>query len=70
VFYYLRVQQVKVQLVLILAVSYVTLTIDTGVLFSDKLVRMTTAKLLNLAIGDLLLRNSRSKILQNTTCRR
>jgi hypothetical protein len=63
VFYYLRVQQVKVQLVLILAVSYVTLIINTSVLFSDKLVRMTTAKPLNLAIRDLLLRNSRSKIL-------
>jgi len=63
VFYYLRVQQVKVQLVLILAVSYVTLTIDTGVLFGDELVGMTTAKPLNLAIGDLLLRNSRSEIL-------
>ena len=62
-FYYLRVQQVKVQLVLILAVSYVTLTIDTGVLFGDELVGMTTAKPLNLAIGDLLLRNSRSEIL-------
>jgi hypothetical protein len=63
VFYYLRVQQVKVQLVLILAVSYVTLTIDTSVLFGDELVGMTTAKPLNLAIGDLLLRNSRSEIL-------
>ena len=56
-------QQVKVQLVLILAISYVTLTINTSVLFSDKLVRITTAKLLNLAIRDLLLRNSASKIL-------
>ena len=62
-FLYLRVQQVKVQLVLILAVSYVTLTINTSVLFSDKLVGITTAKPLNLAIRDLLLRNSRSEIL-------
>ena len=56
-------QQVEVQLVLILAISYVTLTINTSVLFSDKLVRITTAKLLNLAIRDLLLRNSASEIL-------
>jgi hypothetical protein len=63
VFYYLGVQQVEVQLVLILAVSYVTLTIDTGVSFGDELVGMTTAKPLNPAIGDLLLRNSRSEIL-------
>ena len=62
-FYYLGVQQVEVQLVLILAVSYLTLIINTSVLFSNKLVRITTAKLFNLAIRDLLLRNSASKIL-------
>ena len=62
-FYYLRVQQVKVQLILILTISYVMLTINTSVLFSNKLIRITTAKPLNLAIRDLLLRNSRSKIL-------
>ena len=56
-------QQVKVQLVLILAISYVTLTINTSILFSNKLVRITTVKLLNLAIRDLLLRNSASEIL-------
>jgi hypothetical protein len=46
-----------------LAVSYLTLTIDTGVLFGDELVGITTAKLFNLAIRDLLLRNSASEIL-------
>ena len=69
-FYHLGVQQVEVQLVFMLAVGQVTLTIDTGVPFGDELVGITTAKPLNLAIGDLLLRNSRSEILQNTTCRR
>ena len=66
-FYHLGVQQVEVQLVLILAVSYVTLAIDTGVLFGDELVGMTTAKPLNSAIGDLLLRNSASGIFKNTS---
>ena len=46
-----------------LAVSYLTLTINTSVPFSDKLVGMTTAKPFNLAIRDLLLRNSASEIL-------
>ena len=55
-------QQVKVQLVFMLAVSQVTLTINTSILFSSYLIRIAIAKLVNLAIRDLVLRNSASKI--------
>jgi len=56
------VQQVEVQLIFMFAVGQVTLTINTSVLFGSYLVGMAMAKLVNLAIRDLVLRNSAPKI--------
>jgi hypothetical protein len=53
VFSHLRVQQVKLQVALMLAVSQVMLTIDTSVLFSGELVEMAMLKPGNPAFGDL-----------------
>jgi hypothetical protein len=62
VFFHLRVQQIEVQLVFMLAVSQVTLTINTSVLFGGELIRIAMLKPVNLAIRDLLLRNCASEI--------
>jgi hypothetical protein len=61
--------EVEVQLVFTLVVSQVTLTIHSGVPFSDELVGMTVLKTGNPAIEDLMLRNRGAEIPQNTSCR-